>query len=302
MTFLYTHTNIHLATYSIRDLAKLSGIKAHTIRIWEQRYAIIEPKRTASNIRYYTDEDLKFLMNIAFLNRKGVRISKIAKMSIEEVISEVDNLSKTDAEESDQFQGLAISMLEFDEYKICQILNNCFRNEGVEKTILKVLVPFLEKTSLLSLAGSVTRVHEQFVSNLIRRKVLSATNEVISTTEPPKMKVLLFLSEAGQQELYLLFVEYLLRKRNVQVIYLGSDVSVDDLKLVNSVHQPQYVYTIVSEQHKRYVSKDYIVKLSEMLGATQLLVTGFQQNTNNFPPGLKVKNLDDLTDLITFFS
>ncbi len=302
MDYFNTHTNIHLATYSIRDLAKLSGIKAHTIRIWEQRYAIIEPKRTASNIRFYTDDDLKFLMNIAFLNRKGVRISKIAKMSKEEVISEVDNLSKTDAEESDQFQGLAISMLDFDEKKICQILDNCFRDDGMEKTILNVLVPFLEKISLLSLAGSVTRVHEQFVSNLIRRKVLSATNEAISTTEPPKMKVLLFLSEAGQQELYLLFVEYLLRKRNVQIIYLGSDVSIDELKLASSIHNPQYAYTIISEQHKRYVSEEYIVKLSEMLGDTKLLVTGFQQKTNNFPPELKVKNLDDLTDLLTFFS
>ena len=268
----------------------------------EQRYAIIEPKRTASNIRYYTDEDLKFLMNIAFLNRKGVRISKIAKLTMEEVLSEVNNLSKTDAEESDHFQGLAMSMLDFDEYKICQILDNCFRNDGVEKTILKVLVPFLEKTSLLCLAGSVTRVHEQYVSNLIRRKILAATNEVISNTEPQKTKVLLFLSEADQQELYLLFVEYLLRKRNVQVIYLGSDFSIDDLKLVNSIHSPHYVYTFVSEQHKCYVSEDYIVKLSETLGETQLLVTGFQQNINDFPPGLNVKNLDDLTDLIAFFS
>jgi len=291
-----------LATYSIRDLAELSGIKAHTIRIWEQRYGIIEPKRTPSNIRYYNDDDLKFLMNIAFLNRKGVRISKIAKMSKNQVLQQVSQLSKTDAEDSDHFQGLAIAMLEMDEVKICTILESCFRNEGVEQTILKVLIPFLEKTSLLCLAGSVTYIHEQFVSNLIRRKILNATNAVISNTEPPKYKVLLYLPDADQQELYLLFVEYILRKRNIFTVYLGTNVSVEDLVLVNSIHQPDYIYTIISEQHKRFVSDDNMHKLSAVVGATQFLVTGIQDSKKVSVQQNNLIFIDDASDLITFFS
>jgi DNA-binding transcriptional MerR regulator len=291
-----------LATYSIRDLAELSGIKAHTIRIWEQRYGIIEPKRTPSNIRYYNDDDLKFLMNIAFLNRKGVRISKIAKMSKNQVLQQVSQLSKTDAEDSDHFQGLAIAMLEMDEVKICTILESCFRNEGVEQTILKVLIPFLEKTSLLCLAGSVTYIHEQFVSNLIRRKILNATNAVISNTEPPKYKVLLYLPDADQQELYLLFIEYILRKRNIFTVYLGTNVSVEDLVLVNSIHQPDYIYTIISEQHKRFVSDDNMHKLSAVVGATQFLVTGIQDSKKVSVQQNNLIFIDDASDLITFFS
>lgn len=291
-----------MATYSIRDLAELSGIKAHTIRIWEQRYGIIEPKRTPSNIRYYNDDDLKFLMNIAFLNRKGVRISKIAKMSKNQVLQQVSQLSKTDAEDSDHFQGLAIAMLEMDEDKICTILESCFRNEGVEQTILKVLIPFLEKTSLLCLAGSVTYIHEQFVSNLIRRKILNATNAVISNTEPSKYKVLLYLPDADQQELYLLFVEYILRKRNIFTVYLGTNVSVEDLVLVNSIHQPDYIYTIISEQHKRFVSDDNMHKLSAVVGTTQFLVTGIQDSKKVSVQQNNLIFIDDASDLITFFS
>ena len=280
----------------------MSGIKAHTIRIWEQRYGIIEPKRTPSNIRYYNDDDLKFLMNIAFLNRKGVRISKIAKMSKTQVLQQVSQLSKTDAEDSDHFQGLAIAMLEMDEVKICTILESCFRNEGVEQTILKVLIPFLEKTSLLCLAGSVTYIHEQFVSNLIRRKILNATNAVISNTEPSKYKVLLYLPDADQQELYLLFVEYILRKRNIFTVYLGTNVSVEDLVLVNSIHQPDYIYTIISEQHKRFVSDDNMHKLSAVVGATQFLVTGIQDSKKVSVQHNNLIFIDDASDLITFFS
>jgi DNA-binding transcriptional MerR regulator len=291
-----------LATYSIRDLAELSGIKAHTIRIWEQRYGIIEPKRTPSNIRYYNDDDLKFLMNIAFLNRKGVRISKIAKMSKTQVLQQVSQLSKTDAEDSDHFQGLAIGMLEMDEYKICTILESCFRNEGVEQTILKVLIPFLEKTSLLCLAGSVTYIHEQFVSNLIRRKILNATNTVTSNTEPSKFKVVLYLPEADQQELYLLFAEYLLRKRNINTVYLGANVSVEDLVLVNSIHQPDYIYTIISEQHKRYVSDDNMRKLSSAVGSTKFLVTGIQDTQKLASQQNNLIFIDDAGELISFFS
>lgn len=280
----------------------MSGIKAHTIRIWEQRYGIIEPKRTPSNIRYYNDDDLKFLMNIAFLNRKGVRISKIAKMSKNQVLQQVSQLSKTDAEDSDHFQGLAIAMLEMDEVKICTILESCFRNEGVEQTILKVLIPFLEKTSLLCLAGSVTYIHEQFVSNLIRRKILNATNAVISNTEPPKYKVLLYLPDADQQELYLLFIEYILRKRNIFTVYLGTNVSVEDLVLVNSIHQPDYIYTIISEQHKRFVSDDNMHKLSAVVGTTQFLVTGIQDSKKVSVQQNNLIFIDDASDLITFFS
>lgn len=290
-----------MATYSIQDLAKLSSIKAHTIRIWEQRYALIEPKRTASNIRYYTDEDLKFLMNIAFLNRKGLRISKIAKMPKEKIAQEVERLSKTKAEHTDHFQGLAMGMMDLDEHKICSLLSQCFEQNGVEDTILNVLAPFLEKVSLLWLAGSISTVHEQFVSSLIRRKILTEISALKQEGESI-IKVLLYLPEGDQQELYLIFVEYLLKARNIEAIYLGTKLTIEDLKLACSIHKPQYIYTIISEQHKCYVSDCYVKKLSDGVHVPHLLIAGFQDNPVPTQVFSNVTTLEDLSELIEFFS
>ena len=291
-----------MATYSIRDLAKLSSIKAHTIRIWEQRYGIIEPKRTASNIRYYTDEDLKFLMNIAFLNRKGIRISKIAEMTMEEIGQEVDRLSKTEAEHTDYFKDLTMGMMELDERKICSLLSNCFEQNGVEDTILNVLVPFLEKISLLWLTGSINVIHEQFVSCLIRRKILTAVSEVMAEGGKTKDKVVLYLPEGDQQELYLVFVEYLLKKRHIGVVYLGAKVSIEDLKLACRIHKPTYIYTIISEQHKCYVPECYVKRLSDGVNRPHLLASVFQHTPKTISPPPNVTVLEDLSELIAFFS
>jgi DNA-binding transcriptional MerR regulator len=290
-----------VANYSIRDLAKLSGIKAHTIRIWEQRYSIIEPKRTASNIRYYNDSDLKFLMNIAFLNRKGIRISKIAKMTQGEIRDEVGKLSSTEAEHSDNFQALAMAMMDLDGPRISELVVRCFDKNGVEKAILNVLVPFLEKASLLWLTGSISAMHEQFASCVIRREILAATSR-LRPKHHPKNKILLYLPEGDQQELYLLFVEYLLKIRNVEVVYLGSKVELEDLKLAISVHQPNYIYTIIAERHKRYVSEQYIQDISSEIQEPKILVSGFRHNSKkSIEIPKNVVALGDLTELLEFF-
>ncbi|MFK7799096.1 MAG: MerR family transcriptional regulator [Aureispira sp.] len=291
-----------MANYSIRDLAKLSGIKAHTIRIWEQRYSIIEPKRTASNIRYYNDSDLKFLMNIAFLNRKGIRISKIAKMTQVEIRNEVGKLSNTEAEHSDNFQALAMAMMDLDGPRISELVVRCFDKNGVEEAILNVLVPFLEKASLLWLTGSISAMHEQFASCVIRREILTVTSRLRSKVHHQKSKILLYLPEGDQQELYLLFVEYLLKIRNVEVVYLGGKVELEDLKLAISVHQPHYIYTIIAERHKRYVSEQYIQDISNEIQDPKILVSGFRHNSKKaieIPEN--VVALGDLTELLEFF-
>ena len=291
-----------MANYSIRDLAKLSGIKAHTIRIWEQRYSIIEPKRTASNIRYYTDSDLKFLMNIAFLNRKGIRISKIAKMSKGEITNEVGKLSKTEAEHTDNFQALAMAMMDLDAPRIAELVVRCFNKNGVESAILNVLVPFLEKASLLWLTGSISAMHEQFASCVIRQEILTVTSQIKHKTRSKHPKILLYLPEGDQQELYLLFVEYMLKKRGMDVVYLGSKIELEDLKLAISVHEPDYVYTIISERHKRYVSEQYVQEVSKQIQDPKLLVSGFRHSpkkADDTPENVLV--LEDLTELLDFF-
>ena len=291
-----------MATYSIKDLAKLSGIKAHTIRIWEQRYAIIEPKRTASNIRYYNDEDLNFLMNIAFLNRKGLRISKIAKMTRQDIFHHIEDYSKSEVEETDHFQALLLSMMQFDQRKFENLINDLFLENGVEGSILKVLVPFLEKISLLLLAGTISPVHEQFVSAIIRRKVINAIDQIAERSLKSRYKILLYLSDASQQELYLLFVEFLMRLRSIDVVYLGSNVAFDDLKFILSSVQVDYIYTIVSEHHKRYITDSYIDVISGSFKEHKFLISGFQNEDESLKPMSNICYFDDLSELLKFLS
>ena len=163
-----------MAVYSIKDLEKLCGIKAHTIRIWEQRYGLIKPKRTKTNIRYYMDADLKLLLNIALLNRNGTKISKIASMSEMEIAEKVATISEIDFEGGAQLDALTLSMIEMDEVKFDRILTTNIRQLGFEKTMLEVIYPFLDKLSLLWLTGSINPAQENFISNLIRQKIIVA--------------------------------------------------------------------------------------------------------------------------------
>jgi DNA-binding transcriptional MerR regulator len=150
-----------VAIYSIKDLEKLSGIKAHTIRVWEQRYDIINPERTPTNIRYYKDEDLKFLLNIALLNKNGIKISKIAKMSKSEIAEKVAAISEINFEYGTQLDALTISMIEMDEYKFDRIISTNIQQIGFERTMLEVIHPFLDKLGVLWLTGSINPVQEK---------------------------------------------------------------------------------------------------------------------------------------------
>ena len=163
-----------MAVYSIKDLEKLSGIKAHTIRVWEQRYGLLEPKRTKTNIRYYQDEDLRFLLNVALLNKNGLKISKIAELEKEEVAEKVAAISEINFEYGTQLDALTLSMIEMDEYKFDRIINTNIDQLGFERTMLEIIYPFLDKLSVLWLTGSINPVQESFITYLIRQKIIAA--------------------------------------------------------------------------------------------------------------------------------
>ena len=200
-----------MAIYSIKDLEKLCGIKAHTIRIWEQRYSIVTPKRTKTNIRYYQDADLKLLLNVALLNKNGFKISKIAKMSKEEIADKVAAISEINFEYNTQLDALTISMIEMDEYKFDRIISTNIQQIGFERTVLEIIYPFLDKLSVLWLTGSVNPIQENFMSYLIRQKIIAAIdNEPFSSGKNVK-KFMIYLPEGENQELSLLLMHYLLR-------------------------------------------------------------------------------------------
>jgi Predicted transcriptional regulators len=153
-----------MSHYSIKDVENLSGIKAHTLRIWEQRYDILKPKRTDTNIRYYDDVDLKLILNISVLNKHGHKISKIAQMSEEELRREVILLSERTNDASDKIQALTLCMMDMDEEKFEYLLSQSIKQIGFENTMLKVIFPFLNKIGIFWLAGSVNPAQEHFMT------------------------------------------------------------------------------------------------------------------------------------------
>ncbi len=291
-----------MAVYSIKDLEKLSGIKAHTLRIWEQRYGIITPKRTKTNIRFFEDEDLKLILNIALLNKNGVKISKIARMDKSEIAGKVATISEVNFEHSTQLDALTISMIEMDEYKFDRIITTNIHQLGFERTMLEVIYPFLEKLSILWLTGSITPVQENFISYLIRQKLIVAIDHEPLVSGKHTKKFIIYLPEGEKQELSLLFMHYLLKSRRNHVIYLGQDISVADLEDACHIHQPDYIFTMISETFAKESVQRYVDRLAQTFPQYNILLSGYQVVSQNVKPPANVQILKSLDQAIYFLS
>jgi DNA-binding transcriptional MerR regulator len=290
-----------MAVYSIKDLEKLSGIKAHTLRIWEQRYAIIVPKRTKTNIRYYTDEDLRAILNVTVLNKNGYKISKIAGMNADERSLKVASLSEKNFEHDTQLDALTISMIEMDEYKFDRIISANIQQSGFERTMIEVIHPFLDKLGLLWLTGSIHPVQENFMSYLIRQKIIVAIDNLPIALGRSTKKFLLYLPEGENQELSLLFMHYLLRSRNFQVIYIGQNMSIDDLRDVYQIHKPDFIYTMITETFTRQPIAKYLDQLSYHFKDAKIVVSGYQviaQKTVSTFNTIILKNLQETIEFL----
>lgn len=290
-----------MGTYSIKDLEKLSGIKAHTLRVWEQRYDIIAPKRTPTNIRYYDDEDLRLLLNISFLNRNGHKISKIAKMSGGEIEKTVRRIADSNLESPNQVNALVIAMVHLDEERFEKIISTNTLQFGFENTMLNIVYPFLLQIGILWQTGSINPAHEHFISNLIRQKLIVAIDGQVNITHPEAKKYALFLPEGELHELTLLFASYILKSRHNQVIYLGQSLPLKDLSMIVELYKPDYVLTLVTS----YPSKDqipaYLADLKQRCGDSQLLVSGHQVLVceKPLPKGVKVfKTTEELVEFV----
>lgn len=229
--------------YSIKDLERLSGIKAHTLRIWEKRYGVINPERTDTNIRYYTDDELKKVLNIAILNNYGIKISKIVGLTAEQLHQKVIEISNEEVSEQVQVESLVVAMMEMDEARFEKILANCTIRLGFEQTILKVVYPFFKKVGVLWQTGSINPAQEHFMSNLIRQKLIVAIDSQGLMAKEDCKKFLLFLPEGELHEIGLLFYNYLIQKAGHKVVYLGQSVPLKDVIAVNKYNPAQYIFT-----------------------------------------------------------
>lgn len=289
-----------MAIYSISDLEKLSGIKTHTIRIWEQRYGVFRPKRTETNIRYYEDEDLQLLLNIVLLNKHGYRISQIAKMGMDAIREKASAVSPLKSDIDTQLDVLTLSVIEMDEYKFAHIFDTYVGQIGFERAMLEIVYPFMEKLSLLWLTGSIKPVQENFITQLIRNKLVAAIEKEPIPNDRKVPKFVLYLPKGEQQELSLLFMQYIIKKRGYQVLNLGVNLALPDLKDACAIHSPDFIFTILSENFNREPVSRYIEGIRDAAPDSKVLLTGYVVATQliQLPPRTMI--LPSIDDALSF--
>lgn len=232
-----------MGSYSIKDLERLSGIKAHTIRIWEKRYNLISPERTDTNIRFYSDDDLKRIINVSILNNNGIKISKIAVLSDGEIKDQVVELATRSGIMENHVDQLVVSMIDLDEQYFDAMINDFSIKYGFEKTITDIIYPFLEKIGILWQINQIHPSHEHFISNLIRQKILVAIDNIKYRKLKSNSTYLLFLPEGELHEIGLLFYYYVIKKAGHRVIYLGQTVPYEDLQKISEVYSFDTILT-----------------------------------------------------------
>lgn len=263
-----------MSTYSIKDLEQLSGIKAHTLRIWEQRYNLLSPKRTDTNIRFYDDEDLKLILNVALLNDNGYKISKIAGMSFLDMKEEVVRLTEKNLTYDDQIHALTICMIEMDEDRFEKVLSTNILKIGFEQTMLNIIYPFLSKIGVLWQTGAINPAQEHFISNLVRQKLIVAIDGQVY--KGGGKKFLLYLPEGELHEISLLFAAFLIKGKGHKVIYLGQNTPKEDLKLVYKLHNPEYIMTVITTSPNSQEVQCYIDQLASLFKDSDIIISGYQ--------------------------
>ena len=288
-----------MGQYSIRDLERLTGIKAHTIRIWEKRYGLIEPERTNTNIRAYCDAELKKLLNISILNRNGFKISKIASLSPEEITLNINKLTDRPTDTESYIENLAIAMIDLDEQKFEKLFSRAIIQLGFEDTIIRVINPFFIRIGIMWQTGSINPAQEHFVSNLMCQKLYVAIDSEYTATQHNAKTFILYLPEGEMHELSLLFSNYMLRKRGHKVLYLGPNVPFNDILEINQKIPFDYVLTSFITSIPQIHLKEYLEKISKSFPRKTIYVTGEQ--ISNYPDKLpeNVKYLASPQNMIT---
>ncbi|WP_317899191.1 MerR family transcriptional regulator [Aurantibacillus circumpalustris] len=262
------------SNYSIKDLELLSGIKAHTLRIWEQRYKVLKPERTESNIRYYTNTDLRRILNISILNKNGHKISNIVELNDYDLKLEVEKYLNNYLKESDQIESLYISLLELNEQRFENIINNAIDNFGFENTIEKIVFPFLKHLGNMWQVGAISPAQEHFISNLIRQKVIANIDKAVPEKSLRPKTYLFFLPSNELHEMGLLYLHYLTKVRGCNCVYLGQSVPVEDLISISTTIQPDYIVSVFTSRMPDMKLNSFLKACQEGLVEPTFLLSG----------------------------
>lgn len=290
--------------YSIKDLETYSGIKAHTIRIWEKRYNLFQPHRTESNIRFYSNEELVKILNVATLLHKGWKISRICQLSEPELNkqSERCQLAEVTSEFESKINGLIAAILAFDEAKFVKIIDQCSANLDFSEVIVQVIYPFLKKVGLMWMTEDLCPSQEHFGSNIIRQKILAAIDRLPLPAAAGTPPYVLFLPEGEFHELGLLVFNYLLRHKHQPTIYLGANTPLVSLQKMHQQVHPQTMVTFLVAKRQPTPLQEYLDQLSEAFPHTSIWLVIPNQNQAQLRLNSQmqvINHLEDLDQLIT---
>lgn len=260
--------------YTIKDLERVSGIKAHTLRIWEQRYSILRPERTDTNIRFYDDNDLKRILNISLLNNNGYKISEIARLHEQELLAEVNRVLNTSHKESVQIETLVLSLLTMDEERFEATLNNSVMQFGFENTIENIVFPFFRQLGNMWQVGIVSPAQEHYISNLVRQKLIVGIDRISPQKNSHSKTFLFFLPDQELHELGLIYVHYLTRVRGHRCLYLGQSLPTADLLTIGENVKPDYIVTILTSQIEAPQLHNLLNSIRDKVPSAELLVSG----------------------------
>ena len=284
-----------MAGYKIRDLEILSGIKAHTIRIWEKRYGLLNPKRTDTQIRTYSDEELLILLNVSLLYKNGYKISHIAQMTSEQLI-EISKSIQENGLENSAAEQLIVSVLQLDEQLFQQIFKNLIEKNSLSVLFSDLIIPFLQRIGVMWVVGTITPAQEHFISNLIRQKIMAAIDALPIPASSQK-KIILYLPEHEWHEISLLVYHYHLRYKGFNSIYLGQSVPFD--ALLKTIHQLKPV-AIVSSWLAPFDQQQILMHFSDLkneLNEIKIAAGGYQIDQLKSRLPKPVKHIQSLAEL-----
>ena len=283
-----------MITYSVAQVEALTGIKAHTLRIWERRYDFLTPERTPTNIRFYSDEQLKKLLNFGILVKNGHRVSKLGKMTDEQVYKEVTKvLADPSSEMNDEMKGLTLCMLEMNEEEFDNIFERQVIRKGFLKTITEVVYPFLQYVGVLWTTNKAMVAQEHYISNLIRQKLISAI-ERLALPSKDAPSIVFFLLEGEEHEIGLLLASFMAKSMGWKIYYLGQGVPLVNIKKVIDIAEPSLIMSmfVTPKTHKINNFIDAVLEGNQV----RYVVSGSIENMKAIPESdrvLKISSPDE---------
>ncbi len=286
--------------YEINDIERLTGIKAHTLRIWEKRYSLVAPHRTQTNIRFYDDAQAKKLMNVCTLVNAGKKISKIAKLSDRDIDAEVYLLQISGSEQNvsaAMILQLTTAMLDFDQDKFETLLDKVIDRFGVRDGIVKVIYPFLENVGVLWSTNESMPAQEHFASCLIRNKLIVET-EKLPKNDDAKKVVLLFLPPNEYHEIGLLLTNYMVRSMQMKTIYLGAAVPFENVITTCERLHPTHLVSFFIMHKKRMDIPAEFAALSKQIDNKPMIICGRQEMLSQLSSRTNVHTAESIDTLV----